>query len=217
MVQAFVSCVTTGNVKVRWNVCHALSNLFMNETLKLEDMVWAPSVFSILLLLLRDSSNFKIRIHAAAALAVPSSRADYGSSFCDVVQGLEHVLENVGPDQISAPPPSFKYREALEKQLTSSTLHVLSLVSCCCSGQEPPTLNDFVVKKAGFLEEWFRSLLQNSTLSVEGEMEIEMQKKRREMVEKSMRSLVDVFTACNKCEIAKRFEKLLLVVAAEDT
>ncbi|CAI9786719.1 unnamed protein product [Fraxinus pennsylvanica] len=73
MVQAFLSCVTTGNVKVQWNVCHALSNLFSNKTLKLQDMDWAPSVFSILLLLLRDSSNFKIRIQAAAALAVPES------------------------------------------------------------------------------------------------------------------------------------------------
>lgn len=33
----------------------------------------ASSVFSILLLLLRDSSNFKIRIQAAAALAVPET------------------------------------------------------------------------------------------------------------------------------------------------
>lgn len=33
----------------------------------------APSVFGILLLLLRDSSNFKIRIQAAAALAVPEA------------------------------------------------------------------------------------------------------------------------------------------------
>ncbi|RWW73101.1 hypothetical protein BHE74_00019045 [Ensete ventricosum] len=52
MVQAFVSCVTTGNVKV----------------------CLAPTVYSILLLLLRDSTNFKIRIHAAVALAVPTSR-----------------------------------------------------------------------------------------------------------------------------------------------
>ncbi|KFK23021.1 hypothetical protein AALP_AAs74321U000100, partial [Arabis alpina] len=72
-VQAFLSCVTTGNVKVQWNVCHALSNLFSNETIKLQDMDWAPSVFSILLLLLRDASNFKIRIQAAAALAVPTT------------------------------------------------------------------------------------------------------------------------------------------------
>ncbi|GFS44555.1 ARM repeat superfamily protein [Actinidia rufa] len=40
MVQAFLSCVATGNVKVQWNVCHALSNLFLNETLKLGDMDW---------------------------------------------------------------------------------------------------------------------------------------------------------------------------------
>ncbi|XP_055822666.1 uncharacterized protein LOC129891362 isoform X2 [Solanum dulcamara] len=73
MVQAFISCVTTGNVKVQWNVCYSLSNLFSNPTLKLENMVWASSVFSILLLLLRDSSNFKIRIQAAAALAVPAT------------------------------------------------------------------------------------------------------------------------------------------------
>ncbi|CAB80476.1 hypothetical protein [Arabidopsis thaliana] len=58
---------------VQWNVCHALSNLFSNETVKLQDMDWAPSVFSILLLLLRDASNFKIRIQAASALAVPAT------------------------------------------------------------------------------------------------------------------------------------------------
>jgi hypothetical protein len=60
-------------VQVQWNVCHALSNLFSNETVKLQDMDWAPSVFSILLLLLRDASNFKIRIQAASALAVPAT------------------------------------------------------------------------------------------------------------------------------------------------
>ena len=34
----------------------------------------APSVFSVLLLLLRSSTNFKIRIHTASALSVPESR-----------------------------------------------------------------------------------------------------------------------------------------------
>ncbi|KAH9774783.1 DUF4042 domain-containing protein [Citrus sinensis] len=141
IVQALVSCVTTGNVKVQWNVCRALSNLFLNETINLEDMDWAPSVFSILLLLLRDSSNFKIRIQAAAALAVPSSVSDYGKSFSDVVQGLEHILENLGADHLSAP-SSFKYRVALQKQLTSTMLHVLSLASS--SDHQP--LKDFLVK-----------------------------------------------------------------------
>jgi len=26
--------------QVQWNVCHALSNLFLNETLRLQDMDW---------------------------------------------------------------------------------------------------------------------------------------------------------------------------------
>lgn len=42
--------------------------------------------------------------------------ADYGRSFSDVVQGLEHVLENLGSDQV-ANPSNFKYRVALEKQV----------------------------------------------------------------------------------------------------
>ncbi|XP_041991069.1 putative uncharacterized protein DDB_G0272456 isoform X2 [Salvia splendens] len=112
MVQAFLSCVTTGNVKVQWNVCHALSNLFLNKSLKLQDMDWTSSVFSILLLLLRDSSNFKIRIQATAALAAPETINDYGKSYYDVVKSVEHVVENFKSDQI-AEPSNFKYRIAL--------------------------------------------------------------------------------------------------------
>lgn len=42
--------------------------------------------------------------------------ADYGNSFSDVIQGLEHILENLGSEPNSAP-SSFKYRVALEKQV----------------------------------------------------------------------------------------------------
>ncbi|OVA09399.1 HEAT [Macleaya cordata] len=215
MVQAFVSCVTTGNVKVQWNVCHALSNLFLNETLRLQDMAWAPSVFSILLLLLRDSSNFKIRIHAAAALAVPASMFDYGSSFSDVIQGLEHVLETLGSDQISTA-SSFKYRDALEKQLTSTTLHVLGLAS---STDHQP-LKEFLVKKASFLEEWLKSLcsslVETGNQPGEGATSAENQKdgslssmQKKEMIAKTIRSLKEVYERSNHHAIARRFEKLI--------
>ncbi|XXG76379.1 hypothetical protein AAC387_Pa08g0743 [Persea americana] len=214
MVQAFVSCVTTGNVKVQWNVCHALSNLFLNETLRLQDMVWAPSVYSILLLLLRDSTNYKIRIHAAAALAVPASRVDYGSSFPDVIQGVEHILENIGSDQVSEP-SNFKYRATLEKQLTSTTLHILGLVSC----SDPQSLKDFLVKKASFLEEWLKSLCSSLVCEVGDQPPVEatthdqndglvssMQKK--DMILKAIRSLLQVYETSNHPRIAQRFEKL---------
>lgn len=48
---------------------------------------------------------------------------DYGKSFPDIVQGLEHVVENLGSDPISAP-SSFKYRIALEKQVILQFLHL---------------------------------------------------------------------------------------------
>ncbi|TYH06086.1 hypothetical protein ES288_A08G130100v1 [Gossypium darwinii] len=206
MVQAFISCVTTGNVKVQWNVCHALSNMFLNKTIQLQDMDWAPSVFGILLLLLRDSSNFKIRIQAAAALAVPEAAVDYGKSFPDIVQGLEHVVENLGSDSISAP-SSFKYRIALEKQLTSTLLHVLSLASA--TDHKP--LKDFLVKKASFLEDWFKMLYSSlgetsSESDVVGSDSVGNQKK--EMIAKAIRSIIEIYETTDQHTICQKFKKL---------
>ncbi|KAK1408968.1 hypothetical protein QVD17_41162 [Tagetes erecta] len=202
MVQAFLSCVTTGNVKVRWNVCHALSNLFLNETLKLQDADWAPSVFSILLLLLRDSSNFKIRIQAAAALAAPSTMLDYGKSYSDVVQGVQHTLENLGSDQMFAP-SSFKYRVALEKQLTSTMLHVLGLAS----GSHDHPVHDFLIKKASFLEEWLKALCSSLVNQFEAEHDSTLNQKK-EVINSAVKSLVKVYESRNNQAMARRFDKL---------
>ncbi|CAI9274657.1 unnamed protein product [Lactuca saligna] len=205
MVHAFLSCVTTGNVKVRWNVCHALSNLFLNETLKLEDTDWGPSVFSILLLLLRDSSNFKIRIQAAAALAAPATiLADYGKSYSDVVQGVEHTLENLGSDQMFAP-SSFKYRVALEKQLTSTMLHVVGVASGTC--HHP--VHDFLIKKALFLEEWLRGLCSSvMNEEFEGEHDATWNQKK-EVINRAIESLVKVYEGRNHPVMAERFKILV--------
>lgn len=54
----------------------------------------APSVYSILLLLLRDSTNYKIRIHAAAALAVPASR--FGECSWTVGYSIDHFTNVLG-------------------------------------------------------------------------------------------------------------------------
>ncbi|KAG6605627.1 HEAT repeat-containing protein 6, partial [Cucurbita argyrosperma subsp. sororia] len=202
IVQAFISGITTGNVKVQWNVCHALSNLFLNETLRLQDMDRVSSLFNILLLLLRDSPNFKVRIQAAAALSVPASVYGYGKSFPDVVQGLEHTIENLESNHI--PAPSFKYKVALEKQLTSTMLHVLSLAAS--SDYQP--LKDFLVKKATFLEEWFKvlcsSIGERSNWRDGEDNSINNQK--REMISKALRSLIEVYTSSSCSAISQRFE-----------
>ncbi|XP_028756041.1 HEAT repeat-containing protein 6-like isoform X1 [Neltuma alba] len=210
MVQAIISCITTGNVKVQWNACHALGNLFLNETLRLQDMDWAPFVFGILLQLLRDSSNFKIRIQAAAALAVPVTVLDYGISLSDVVQGVEHVMESLNVDSKSAP-TNFKYKIALQKQLTLTMLHVLSLTSSTKHGP----LKAFLVKKASFLEDWFVALCS----SVEEKCQLDAEDKsiedrKKVMISRAIQSLIEVYKEKEQHAIAQRFEELKSKVCA---
>lgn len=217
MVQALMSCVTTGNGKVQWNVCHALSNLFMNDTLRLSDMPWVPSVYSILLLLLRDSNNYKIRMHAAVALAVPVSRLDYGSSFPDVIRGLEHVLESLSSNNSSSP-SNFKQRDNLEKQLTFTALHLLGFVS----PKDDQSLKDFLIKKASFLEDWLKSLCSSfnsagdqplASESINGEDGFSPNVSQKVMLSSAVKSLLDVYTSGNQQTIAQRFEQLARSIA----
>ncbi|KAF0900376.1 hypothetical protein E2562_031574 [Oryza meyeriana var. granulata] len=212
MVHALMSCVTTGNVKVQWNVCHALSNLFMNDTLRLPDMPWASSVYSILLLLLRDSNNYKIRMHAAVALAVPVSRLDYGSSFPDVVRGIEHVLESLSSNSLPSP-SNFKHRDNLEKQVTFTALHLFSFVS----PKDDQSLRDFLIKKASFLEDWLKSLcslfnnVEDQPLAnepIHDEDGFSPNVAQKVMLSSAVKSLLDVYTSENLHTVAQRFEQL---------
>ncbi|KAL8109553.1 uncharacterized protein LOC141672065 isoform X2 [Apium graveolens] len=205
MVHAFISCANTGNVKVQWNVCHALSNLFLNETFKLRDMDWAPSVYSILLSLLCDSSNFKIKIQAAAALAVPPSVYDYGSSFADVLQSVEEMLENLNSQQISTP-SSFRYRIALQKQLTSTMLHLLGLASAA----DHQLVHEIFIRKSSFFEEWLGQLCLSlgDTSGRREDEHISTEVQKKEVILKALKSLVEIFEARNYHSVAQTFEDL---------
>ncbi|CAD6342532.1 unnamed protein product, partial [Miscanthus lutarioriparius] len=209
MVQALVSCVTTGNVKVQWNVCHALSNLFMNDTLRLQDMPWASSVYSILLLLIRDSNNYKIKMHAAVALAVPVSRLD-------VVRGLVHALESLNSNNSSLP-SNFKQKDNLEKQLAFTALHLLSFVS----PNDDPSLKDFLTKKASFLEDWLKSLCTSfnnehqplPTEAINDEDGFSPNVTQKVMLSSALQSLLGIYTGRNQQVITQRFEQLARSIA----
>ncbi|KAL6526447.1 hypothetical protein OROGR_015537 [Orobanche gracilis] len=166
----------------------------------------AASVFSVLLLLLRDSSNFKIRIQAAAALAVPETINDYGKSYYDVVKSVEHVVENFKSDQISEP-SNFKYRIALEKQLTLTMLHLLSLAARC----DHQAIQDFLVKKASFLEVWIEDLcasLGETSKSLDEVKHVVSVDQKRDIILRTIRSLTELYESSNHRLIAQRFDRL---------
>uniref|UniRef100_A0A0E0GTR4 DUF4042 domain-containing protein n=1 Tax=Oryza nivara TaxID=4536 RepID=A0A0E0GTR4_ORYNI len=202
--------------KVKSNAVRALGYLlrfirFNNHSDTVDDPR-ASSVYSILLLLLRDSNNYKIRMHAAVALAVPVSRLDYGSSFPDVVRGIEHVLESLSSNSLSSP-SNFKHRGNLEKQVTFTALHLFSFVS----PKDDQSLRDFLIKKASFLEDWLKSLfslfnnvedqpLANEAINDEDGFSPNVAQKA--MLSSAVKSLLDIYTSENQHTVAQRFEQL---------
>lgn len=91
------ACVGSGNMKVKWNACYALGNFMHNERFFdaafMAHQNWRELVVPTLCKLTVDYPNFKVRINAAAALAVPRQRAQLAEHFLPVWCALLAALE----------------------------------------------------------------------------------------------------------------------------
>jgi hypothetical protein len=82
-------------MKVVWNAACAAAAGLQNDAVLLHPVAAesTPGLLRMLVLLVRDSGNYKIKTHAAAALAAPQDRAAYGEVFVDalmvVLSGLQ--------------------------------------------------------------------------------------------------------------------------------
>eukprot|EP00198_Chlamydomonas_reinhardtii_P014190 XP_001703527.1 predicted protein [Chlamydomonas reinhardtii] len=87
------SSLTTGGMKVQWNACYAAHGLLRNGPLLPHPRVGArvAQLLLLLVMLVRESANFKIRTHAAAALAAMPTREGYGDVLADALLVLEAV------------------------------------------------------------------------------------------------------------------------------
>lgn len=94
-LQSVQSCLTTGSMKVQWNACCAVSGLFKNATLLQHSQVQArlTTYLTMLVLLVRDSGNYKIRTHAASALGCLSDRSAFSTAFADALLVSTSALE----------------------------------------------------------------------------------------------------------------------------
>lgn len=168
VIQALMSCLTTGNAKVQWNACHATGALFRNPTTAAEASSWSPLVMRMLLMLTRDTRNFKIRMHAAATLAVPGKREEFGNAYPDTVSIIANALEGLdgasdgggdgggrgagaggggggGGDDTSI--MDLKYKPQLGAQLTTTLLRVLAMGTV----EDAGAVRDTLVRKQGVL------------------------------------------------------------------
>ncbi|XP_058020180.1 HEAT repeat-containing protein 6 isoform X2 [Ahaetulla prasina] len=126
-IQALTSMVQSdATMKVRWNACYALGNVFKNPALPLGEAPWTGKAYDALTSAVKSCKNFKVRIKSAAALSVPSERRHYGTpeQFSQIWDALVTALqrsENV-EDFLE-----FKYSASLRMQLCHALLHLLSL------------------------------------------------------------------------------------------
>ncbi|XP_051014112.1 HEAT repeat-containing protein 6 [Acomys russatus] len=128
-IQALISTVVhEAAMKVRWNACYAMGNVFKNPTLPLGTAPWTSQAYKALTSVVLSCKNFKVRIRSAAALSVPGKRAQYGSreQFTQIWDALVTALQK---SEDTTDFLEFKYCASLRTHICQALFHLLSLAS----------------------------------------------------------------------------------------
>uniref|UniRef100_A0A8C6GYU1 HEAT repeat-containing protein 6 n=1 Tax=Mus spicilegus TaxID=10103 RepID=A0A8C6GYU1_MUSSI len=128
-IQALISTVINeAAMKVRWNACYAMGNVFKNPALPLGTAPWTSQAYKALTSVVMSCKNFKVRIRSAAALSVPSKRGQYGSleQFIQIWSALVTALQK---SEDTTDFLEFKYCASLRTHICQALLHLLSLAS----------------------------------------------------------------------------------------
>ncbi|XP_060065028.1 HEAT repeat-containing protein 6-like [Ylistrum balloti] len=125
-VKALVKNISSGTMKVRWNACYAVSNLFKNTLLNQASTEWMRDIILALCGVVRDCKNFKVRINAALALGSPGDRDQYGdiTLFLSVWEALIQSLQTAEEITDFA---EYKYRGNLNNQICTTVLHLVTV------------------------------------------------------------------------------------------
>ncbi|KAF9995871.1 HEAT repeat-containing protein 6 [Entomortierella chlamydospora] len=140
-VYALIKHMEQGSLKGRWNACYAMQNVLLNPHFPIgstagtsyaldSDMVsWTRDVYSALLQAIQQSKNFKVRINACAALAVPKTRAKYGDQAMvrKMIQVLMAAVQNLDEEQVEHAYGEFQYRGQFESKLLRCLDHLLQI------------------------------------------------------------------------------------------
>lgn len=124
--------VNMKNMKVLWNVCHAMGSAMKNDVLYTVTMDNSPGKFiqntilPTLIQLSQNCSNLKVRINAVVALRSPKNRMHYGDTFWYVWNGLLVALQNV---TLVAYDTEYRHKDNLIEQLFVTLAHLTCLLT----------------------------------------------------------------------------------------
>ncbi|XP_037664918.1 HEAT repeat-containing protein 6 isoform X2 [Choloepus didactylus] len=128
-IQALISTVLMeAAMKVRWNACYAMGNVFKNPALPLGTAPWTSQAYSALTAVVTSCKNFKVRIKSATALSIPVKREHYGSveQYAQIWKALVTALQK---SEDTTDFLEFKYCASLRTQICQALIHLLSLAS----------------------------------------------------------------------------------------
>ncbi|WAR03508.1 HEAT6-like protein [Mya arenaria] len=126
-VASLMKCASSGAMKVRWNACYAISNMYKNEDLNQGQTTWNRDVLDVLCSVITDCKNFKVRINAAIGLSAPELRAQYGNQacYCRLCMTTFHLLSLVTVDDLGSLYPLIdQHREHLTACLNKYCTHI---------------------------------------------------------------------------------------------
>uniref|UniRef100_A0A480PKP6 HEAT repeat-containing protein 6 n=2 Tax=Sus scrofa TaxID=9823 RepID=A0A480PKP6_PIG len=128
-IQALISTILIeAAMKVRWNACYAVGNVFKNPALPLGTAPWTSQAYNALTSVVTSCKNFKVRIRSAAALSIPGKREHYGSvdQYAQIWNALVTALQK---SEDTTDFLEFKYCASLRTQICQALLHLLSVAS----------------------------------------------------------------------------------------
>ncbi|CEP10827.1 hypothetical protein [Parasitella parasitica] len=123
-MQGLEKNIETGSLKVRWNACHATSNMLLNPHFPIGYSAkeggiypWTHTVYQSLIHSLLHCKNFKVRINACLALTTPKRQDQYGGKLVLIVKS---ILEAWDVCEKNTEYKEIKYKQQLEQQIKHS-------------------------------------------------------------------------------------------------
>ncbi|XP_044141291.1 HEAT repeat-containing protein 6 [Bufo gargarizans] len=204
-IQALIATVLgDGTMKVKWNACYALGNVFKNTALPLGKAPWSADAYNALTTVVKSCKNFKVRIKSAMALSTPASREQYGSveQFANIWNSLITALQKSEETEDFL---EFKYCSSLRAQICQALIHMLNMATV----EDLPCIHKALIEEGGTIKNY---MLQYLKLGVDGEETQGEYEHRDQMLKNAIghvRSLQDPTVGMKKITEVTFFEDIL--------
>ncbi|KAL1925631.1 uncharacterized protein VTP21DRAFT_514 [Calcarisporiella thermophila] len=131
VVSSLAKNVEGGVLKARWNACHALANAFRNPGFPLGAAGWSADILNSLCSALTGCKNFKVRIHACAALSAVEKRERFGNAqaFIKVIEAIVSSTEIMSQTCARLENTEQRYKEQLEHELIKAYQQLSQLMT----------------------------------------------------------------------------------------